>query len=61
MGLGQWAYTNDGKTLRYSDDKPFADHMAMMLRLMKAGAIPSKQEAIANRGEGDNPEQTPRR
>ncbi len=59
LGLGQWAYNNEGTALGYTDDKPFADHLAMMLRLMKAGAIPSKQEAIATWGDGDNPEQTP--
>jgi multiple sugar transport system substrate-binding protein len=59
LGLGQWAYTNDGTALGYANDKPFADHLAMLLRLMKAGAIPTKQEAIANWGDGDNPEQTP--
>jgi len=59
LGLGKWAYTADGTALGYTDDQPFVDHLTMMLRLMKAGAIPSKQEAIADWGDGDNPEQTP--
>lgn len=59
LGLGQWSYSEDGRSLGYADDKPFSDHLAMLLRLMKAGAIPSKQEAIAMWGDGDNPEQTP--
>jgi multiple sugar transport system substrate-binding protein len=59
LGLGQWAYSRDGTALGYTDDQPFVNHLSMMLRLMKAGAIPSKQEAIADWGDGDNPEQTP--
>ncbi len=59
LGLGQWSYSMDGKSMGYTDDKPFANHLSMMLRLMKAGAIPTKQEAIATWGDGDNPEQTP--
>jgi multiple sugar transport system substrate-binding protein len=59
LGLGQWSYNKDGTALGYTDDQPFANHLHMMLRLMQAGAIPSKQEAIASWGDGDNPEQTP--
>lgn len=59
IGLGQWVYAADGKALGYADDSPFANHLRMVLRLIKAGAVPSKQESIANWGDGANPEQTP--
>ena len=59
ISLGQGAYAADGKSTGYTDDKPFADFLTMVQRLIKAGAVPTKQESIATWGDGDNPEQWP--
>jgi multiple sugar transport system substrate-binding protein len=40
LSLGQWVFSADGKALGYSDDKPWADHFEMILRLKRAGALP---------------------
>ena len=40
LSLGQWVFSADGKSLGYMDDKPWADHFNMILRLKKAGALP---------------------
>lgn len=59
LGLGQWAYAADGKSLGYTDDAPYIAYLNMVLRLIKAGAIPSKQEQISAYADGNNPELQP--
>ncbi|MCP4404150.1 MAG: extracellular solute-binding protein, partial [bacterium] len=46
LGLGQWAYSADGKALGYTDDQPLVDYMNMIMRLEKAGAIPTHAEDV---------------
>lgn len=46
IGLGQWAFNADGTGLGYEDDQPMIDHMNMVMRLQKAGAIPSIEEEV---------------
>ncbi len=48
FSLGQWRYTYDGTKIGYTDDKPWIDYLNMMLRLEKAGAIPTRAEDLAN-------------
>lgn len=48
LSLGGWAYSDDGTQLGYTDDKPFVDHLNLLLRLQKAGAIPSLADDLAN-------------
>jgi len=57
LGLGQWGYAKDGKSVGYSSDKPFVDFLNMALRLQKAGAIPSESNVITYLNKG--PEQLP--
>lgn len=45
LGLGQWAFSDDGTQLGYTDDKPLIDYYSMIVRLEKAGAIPSEELA----------------
>jgi len=47
LGYGKWAFSTDGKSLGYTDDKPFAEYLKMVQRLQDAGAAPSQQEDIA--------------
>jgi multiple sugar transport system substrate-binding protein len=44
IGRGQWVFSRDGRSLAATDDGPFVEHMKMLLRLQKAGAIPSRQQ-----------------
>jgi multiple sugar transport system substrate-binding protein len=46
IGYGRWAFNEDGTALGYEDDQPMIDHLNMILRLQKAGAIPSIEEAV---------------
>jgi multiple sugar transport system substrate-binding protein len=49
---GQQLFSVDGKSLGYTDDKPWNDHLNMMLRLQKAGALPTRgQEPTPNIGD----------
>ncbi len=48
LGYGQWGFSNDGKSLGYTDDSKFVDYLKMLMRLQDAGAITSQQEEIAN-------------
>jgi multiple sugar transport system substrate-binding protein len=51
-GLGTRLYSDDGKSLAYTDDQPLTDHMKMILRLQEANAIPTLAEEaeIASKG-----------
>lgn len=59
LGLGKWAYSPDGKSLGYTDDAPFTAYLEMLVRLSKAGVIPTKQEQISAYADGTNPELQP--
>jgi multiple sugar transport system substrate-binding protein len=48
IGLGQWVYTPDNKSIAYSDDAPFVNYLSRLSRLQDAGAITPQQEEIAN-------------
>ncbi len=39
LSLGQWVFNGDGTALGYTDDKPWADHFSMIVRLRKAEAL----------------------
>jgi multiple sugar transport system substrate-binding protein len=41
LSLGQWVFSADGKALGYTDDQPWIDHYDMLLRLKRAGALPT--------------------
>ena len=45
---GEWAYTDDGKKIGYASDKILVDYLNMILRLQKAGVVPSRAEAQAS-------------
>jgi len=59
LGLGQWAYSKDGKSLGYTDDAPFVAYLQMVVRLAKAGVIAPKQEQISAYADANNPELQP--
>jgi multiple sugar transport system substrate-binding protein len=48
IGYGQWVFTGDGRSIAVADDRPFVEHLKMLLRLQKAGAIPSRQQEISD-------------
>jgi len=58
LALGEWAYADDGAGVGYKDDAPFVNHLKMVLRLQKAGAIPDRAEELATY-EGKSIEQQP--
>lgn len=43
----QWGYNPEGTALGYEDDQPLIDYMNMLLRLQDAGAIPTREEEVA--------------
>jgi multiple sugar transport system substrate-binding protein len=47
IGLGQWVFTPDGRSIAVADD-PFVEHLKMLLRLQKAGALPSLQQELSD-------------
>jgi len=47
LGLGEWAYADDGTALGYEDDEAFIAYLEMIQRLMEAGAIPTRAEDVA--------------
>jgi multiple sugar transport system substrate-binding protein len=47
LGYGQWGYSDDGKSLGYTDDQPLIDLFKMIMRLQDAGVIPSREEELA--------------
>ncbi|NJM41313.1 MAG: carbohydrate ABC transporter substrate-binding protein [Anaerolineae bacterium] len=58
LGLGQWAFADNGYELGYTDDAPFIDHLKRVLRLQKAGAVADRAEQLATY-EGKSVEQQP--
>ncbi|MFZ6026680.1 MAG: ABC transporter substrate-binding protein [Chloroflexota bacterium] len=56
LSLGQGLYSDDGKSLGFTDAQPLIDYFEMYVRLQEAGAIPSQEELVANPGTlEDNP------
>ena len=47
IGRGQWVFARDGRSIAVTDDGPFVEHLKMLLRLHKAGALPSRQQEIS--------------
>ncbi len=43
----QWAYSEDGTELGYTDDQPLIDYFNMLLRLQESGAIMTREEEVA--------------
>jgi len=48
LSAGAWRYAPDGTTLGYTDDKVLADYFSMLLRLIKAGAIPARDVEVSD-------------
>jgi multiple sugar transport system substrate-binding protein len=57
LSLGIHLFTDDNTALNYTDDQPLIDHFKMIVRLQKAGAVASQEEAAQYTGTG--PEQSP--
>jgi len=51
LGYGKTAFSADGKSLGYTDNKPYVDYLNMMLRLQESGA--KKSFAEEKGGQGD--------
>ncbi len=51
---GERVFSEDNKSLGYEDNQPFVDHLNMHLRLMKAGAVDTRESEVAY-----TPENTP--
>jgi len=52
MSNREWVYSDDGKSLGYTDDQLMIDHFKMILRLQEAGAVQTLEEAAARVGGG---------
>ena len=48
IGHGTWVFTPDGRSIAAVDDRPFVDHLKMLVRLQTAGALPSRQQEISD-------------
>jgi len=48
LSNGEWRYNADGTGIGYASDQPYVDHLKMLLRLQKAGAIVPRAEDVAN-------------
>jgi multiple sugar transport system substrate-binding protein len=59
LGLGQWAYAKDGKSLGYTDDQPLVDYYNMLIGLQQAGAMPTRAEEVAGNYENQGVESLP--
>ncbi|MDC7240207.1 MAG: ABC transporter substrate-binding protein, partial [Spirochaetales bacterium] len=47
LSNGEWAYTDDGTQLGYTDDSVLEEYCNMVLELMEAGAVPSRDVELA--------------
>lgn len=47
LSNGDWVYSEDGKSLGYTDDQILIDHLNMILRLQKAGATDTRANEAA--------------
>ena len=47
IARGQWVFSPDGRSITVKDDAPFVEHLKMLLRLQKAGALPTRQQEIS--------------
>jgi multiple sugar transport system substrate-binding protein len=52
LGYGQWFYSDDGKSLGWTEPQPLIDYLNMLLRLQEAGAMPTLEEMTARGGGG---------
>ena len=59
LANGEWAYSDDGKSLGYTDDSLYVNFLKMIKRLTEYGAYPTRDIEIADYGKGDNSEQQP--
>jgi multiple sugar transport system substrate-binding protein len=57
LAYGIHLFTDDNTALNYTDDQPLIDYYKMQLRLIKAGAIASREEGHQYDGQG--PETSP--
>jgi multiple sugar transport system substrate-binding protein len=48
IGRGQWVFARDGRSIAVTDDGPFVEHLNMLLRLQRVGALPSRQQQISD-------------
>lgn len=48
LSTGSWRYAPDGTALGYKDDKVLADYFAMLGRLIKAGALPTRAVELSD-------------
>lgn len=48
LSLGQGLYADDGKSLGFTDTQPLLDYFSMMVRLQEAGAMPTREQTVAN-------------
>jgi len=48
LSLGSGLYSDDGKSLGFTDTKPLEDYFNMMVRLQDAEAMPSRDEQVSN-------------
>ncbi len=44
----QWSYSDDGKSLGYTDDSLLVEYFKMIMRLQEADAIPTRAEEVAD-------------
>jgi multiple sugar transport system substrate-binding protein len=58
LSLGEWSYNSEGTGIGYKDDAPFVKYLSMLLRLQKAGVIPSRAEDLSS-FDGKSVEQQP--
>lgn len=47
LAYGEWAWSKDGLTLGYTNDKPYIDFLNMSLKLQKAGVLPTQADIAA--------------
>ena len=48
LSRGEGLYSEDGKSLGFTDSQPLTDYFSMMVRLQESGALLSREEQIAN-------------
>lgn len=49
LSLGEGLYSDDGKSLGFTDGQPLVDYLTMMLDLQNAKAMVSREETVANK------------
>ncbi len=59
LSNGEWVYSKDGKSLGYTDDSLYLNHIKMVLRLIKKGALADRDAEIGDYANCDDAEQMP--